>query len=185
MPSSLRVALSIAISLGLVACGKGSDAAATTATATAAPPLAAPPPTAPQTATSTAAPTPSPTQTAAAAPPAGGACALAGDWSGTYPPGPYPFSGTPLEFIIRGDGTGTTRSARADSEFAWKAEGGTFSIHGTSTTRGGRFTCTKDQVGKWGYSFSPDCNTLTMKLQQDPCKGRAKQVEGGLSVKRK
>ena len=134
-----------------------------------------------------------PTATTAAAPPAtataapakGGACSFTGGWSGTYPPGPYPFSGTPFELTFNADGTGITKSQRADQEFAWKQEaGGVFTIHGIKVERGGRFTCSKDEVGRYGYTFTPDCSSVSFKLTQDGCKGRSKTMDG-ISIKRK
>jgi hypothetical protein len=163
----------------LAACGKDEASTSPSATATAAP---APTP-APAASVAPAA-TASATAAATAAPAAGGACSFAGEWTGTYPPGPYPFSGTPFEFSFKADGTGITKSMRADSEFAWKVEGGTFSIHGTKINKGGRFSCSKEEVGKWGFAFTPDCSGVTFKIQQDPCKGRAKTMDGA-SMKRK
>jgi hypothetical protein len=179
-----RPALLLAAVL-LAACGSKdasstSSGAAPTATATAA---------ARATATAAPAPTaaaPAPTSAPAApAPGKGGACSLAGGWTGTYPPGPYPFSGTPIEFTFNADGTGMTHSARADQEIAWTLSGTDFTIHGTHGSHGGRFSCRNEDIGKWSATFSPDCNSLTFKLVQDPCKGRAKQVENPVTMKRK
>lgn len=179
MPARPALAIFSLTALLLTAYGKdsgsSSTAPATSAAATTSAPagtVAAPPP---ATATATA------TASAAAT---GGACSFAGEWTGNYPPGPYPFSGKPFDFTFNADGTGITDSARAKTEVAWKTEGGTFSIHGVKDVRPGRFTCAKDEVGKFGFTFTSDCNTVTMKLQQDPCKGRGKTVDG-LSMKRK
>src|SRR5690242_10940202 len=120
MPISLRLALLGAGSVLLLACGKDAGSSTTT-TSAAAPPAhptatAAPPP---ATATATA------TAVATAAPAGGGACSIVGEWTGTYPPGPYPFSGTPFDISFKADGAGLTKSQRADNEFAWTVEGGT------------------------------------------------------------
>lgn len=160
----------------LAACGNDS-ASSSTGAATAA--KTAPPP-----ATATAAPKPTPAPAATTAAPAAGACNFSGTWTGNYPPGPYPFSGTPFEFTFNADGTGLTHSQRADQEFAWKVEGGVFNIHGIKVEKGGRFSCSKDEVGKWSYTFTPDCGSVTFKLKEDPCKGRAKTMDGA-SMKRK
>jgi len=178
-----RFALLGAVPALLLGCGKDAGSTQPSAAASAPPP----PPVATATAATTVTPAAAASATVAvtAAPPAGGACTFTGGWTGTYPPGPYPFSGTQFEFSMKGDGTGTTHSARADSDFAWKVEGGSFLIHGTKVEKGGRFTCRKEDLGKWSFAFAPDCNSVTMKLQQDPCRGRAKQVENGLTMKRK
>ena len=175
MPLSPRLALLPAATLLLAACGKdassstssGAAPAATTAAVTAAAPA-------------TAAPTP----TATAAPAKGGACSFAGTWTGTYPPGPYPFSGTPIDITFNADGTGVTHSARADQEIVWKVVGGEFTLHGVKGAHG-RFTCGNEDVARWAPTWSADCNSLSFKLVQDPCKGRAKQVENGITMKRK
>lgn len=125
-----------------------------------------------------------PATSAASAPAKPGACTFTGTWTGNYPPGPYPFSGTQFEFTFNADGTGVTKSQRADQEFAWKTEGNVFAIHGVKVEQGGRYTCSKEQVGKWSYTFTPDCNTVTFKVVEDPCVGRAKQADGA-SMKRK
>src|SRR5579871_4309605 len=158
MSISLRFTILPAVAAILAACGKGESSSAPSASPTTSP---APATTAAATAAA-AHPTAVATATAAAttAPAAGGACSFVGEWGGTYPPGPYPFSGTPFEFSFKADGTGTTKSARADSEIAWKVEGSVFQIHGVKTTKGGRFTCRAEDVGKWGFTFSPDCSTV-------------------------
>jgi hypothetical protein len=157
----------------LAACGKdGGPSSTGTAAATAVATTAAPRPTAAAPAATTAAPA------------KGGTCAFTGGWTGTYPPGPYPFSGTAFEFTFNGDGSGMTHSQRADQEFAWKVEGGAFAIHGVKVERGGRFACSKDEVGKYSYTFTPDCGTVTFKLTQDACKGRSKTMDGA-AMKRK
>lgn len=132
----------------------------------------------------TAAATPPPSASASAAPAKAAACTLLGAWTGNYPPGPFPFSGTPLDFTLNADGTGLTHSARADQDLAWKTEGSTFSLHGIKAQKGGRFSCAQDQIGQYSWSFSADCNTLTFKLAKDPCKGRTLTMDG-LVVKRK
>jgi hypothetical protein len=177
MPTAHHLAAPVLLAATLLtACGNKGDASSSTGSASAAATATA---AAPASAASAA-----PRATASAAPAAGGACGFKGSWTGTYPPGPYPFSGQPFEFTFNGDGTGVTHSARADQEFAWKTEGNVFSIHGAKVERGGRFTCSKEEVGKYGYQFTPDCNGVTFKLAQDACKGRTKVMDG-TSMKRK
>jgi|HubBroStandDraft_4_1064222.scaffolds.fasta_scaffold344224_2 hypothetical protein len=171
-------ALALAAPFVLAACGKD---AGSTSSSTGAAPAPASAPTARATATATA---PAPAATAAPAPASGGACSFAGTWTGNYPPGPYPFSGHPLDVTFNADGSGKTHSERADDEIAWKVDGGAFSLHRTKVDKGGRFTCRNEEVGKYAFSFTPDCSGLTFKLQQDPCKGRSKAMDG-LAVKRK
>jgi hypothetical protein len=168
--------LFLAASLVLAACGK--DAGSTSSGAAPAPATAS---TARPAATATA---PAPAATATAAPAGGGACTFVGTWKGTYPPGPYPFSGHTFEITFNADGSGITHSERADEDFAWKSEGGTFSIHRTKVDKGGRFTCGNTEIGKYGFTFTPDCGGTTLKLTQDPCRGRAKVMDG-VSLKRK
>jgi hypothetical protein len=174
-PVLLIAAVLVSACAGKDASPSASTGAAPTATATAA-------------ARATTAPTataPAPTSAPAPAPGKGGTCSLVGGWTGTYPPGPYPFSGTPIEFTFAADGTGATHSARADQDIAWTLSGSDFTIHGTHGSHGGRFSCKNEDIGKWSASFTPDCNSLTFKLVQDPCKGRAKQVENPVTMKRK
>ena len=176
MTFSARFALVPLVVLLAAACGnKDAPSPAPSSAAT------APPATAAQTA---AAPHTAAAPASSGAPAAGGACKLDGSWVGTYPPGPYPFSGTRLEFTFNADGTGLTDSARAKTEFAWKTEGASLSFHGVKDVRPGRFTCAKNEVGKYAFTFTPDCGTVTFKLQQDPCKGRALTADG-ISLKRK
>jgi hypothetical protein len=173
-------ALALAAPFVLAACGK--DAGSTASSSCAAPAATA---TATATARPTAAaPTAAPTATAAPAPAGGGACSLVGAWKGNYPPGPFPFSGRPLEATFNADGTSKTHSERADDEQAWKVDGEGFSIHRTKVEKGGRFTCKNDEIGKYAVSFTPDCGGATFKLQQDACKGRSKTMDG-LTLKRK
>ena len=177
MPPAHRLAhlgTAVAASLALAACGKDAGSSSSSGAAPSAATSAKPAATAAATAT----------VTATAAPAKGGACAFTGVWTGNYPPGPYPFSGTPFEFTFNADGSGVTKSQRADQEFAWKVEGSTFSFHGVKVEKGGRFTCSKEEVGKYTFTFTPDCSSVTLKLVQDPCKGRAKMADGA-SMKRK
>lgn len=178
MRPSLSFALLCSAPALLVACGNKGSSSSSESPSAALTASAAPTAVARPTATA-AAPV-----TATAAPAAGGTCAFTGGWTGTYPPGPYPFSGTPFEFTFNADGSGKTHSQRADEEFAWKAEAGTFSIHGVKVAKGGRFTCRLEDVGKYGFSFTPDCSTVTLKLTEDHCKGRATTTDG-ISLKRK
>lgn len=171
MPSHRLAAFAL---LTLAACGK-EDASSSTGAAPASATAAAPKPTAAATAA------PKPTATAAPAP---AACTFPGTWTGTYPPGPYPFSGQPFDFTLRADGSALTHSARADQEFAWKVEGGALTLHSVKVEHGGRFACSKDDVGKYKYRFTPDCSGFTLELAQDPCKGRSKTLDGA-SLKRK
>src|SRR5580700_8661459 len=99
-------ALALAAPFVLAACGKD---AGSTSSSTGAAPAPASAPTARATAT---------------APASGGACSFAGTWTGNYPPGPYPFSGHPLDVTFNADGSGKTHSERADDEIAWKVDGG-------------------------------------------------------------
>jgi hypothetical protein len=177
LPRPAALALVLATATLLAACGKGDGTSSTTGAAPASTSAAARPTAAPTATAAPAAPT-------TAAPAKGGVCAFTGAWTGTYPPGPYPFSGTPFEFNFNADGTGVTKSQRADQEFAWKQEAGAFSIHGVKVERGGRFSCSKDETGKYTPTFTPDCGTVTFKLVQDGCKGRSKTMDGA-SMKRK
>jgi hypothetical protein len=122
----------------------------------------------------------SPTAPSAAA---HGACTLPGSWTGVYPPGPYPFSGQPVGVTFAADGTGNTESARANDKIAWRVDGATFTLHGI-TESGGRYACRKDQEGKYGISFSPDCASVTFKMTDEPCKGREYAMNGN-TFKRK
>ena len=101
-----------------------------------------------------------------------GPCSIVGDWNGVYPPGPYPFSGTPLTFSFRADGTGESKSSRANSPVAWHMDGANLSFHGTTppTTR---FSCKVEDEGKYSLTFSADCSTVKFGLVSDPCAGRA------------
>jgi hypothetical protein len=150
----------------LTACGKGSGASSSSTPATAV-------------ALANASAT-----TTAPARATGGTCSFAGDWTGNLPPGPYPFSGKPFDFVFNADGTGITDSWRATPAVAWKSEGGTFSIRDINDVRRSPYTCRESEVGEFGFTFVPDCTTVTLTLQQDPCKGRAKALDG-LSMKRR
>jgi hypothetical protein len=125
-----------------------------------------------------------PTTAAAPAKAAGGACSLVGSWTGVYPPGPYPFSGHPLEMTFNADGTGSTASERATAELAWKGDGSTATFHGTKPGNGGRYSCRVEEEAKITTEFSADCGAMTAHLVSDPCKGRALTING-ISLKRK
>ncbi|MEP7121997.1 MAG: hypothetical protein ABJE95_13845 [Byssovorax sp.] len=127
---------------------------------------------------------PTPGATTAPAKATGGACSLVGSWTGVYPPGPYPFSGRPLEVTLNADGTGSTASERATAELAWKADGSTLTFHGTKPGNGGRYSCKVEEEAKMTTELSADCSTLTVHLVSDPCKGRALTLNG-ISLKRK
>jgi hypothetical protein len=114
----------------------------------------------------------------------GGACSLVGSWTGVYPPGPYPFSGHPLEMTFNADGTGSTASERATAELAWKGDGATATFHGTKPGNGGRYSCRVEEEARITTEFSADCATMTAHLVSDPCKGRALTING-ISLKRK
>jgi hypothetical protein len=116
----------------------------------------------------------------------GGACAMPGEWGGTYPPGPYPFSGQPISLRFDANGTGESDSARAHANsFAWKVEGKELTFHGTdAAAKGGRFTCKPGELGKYALTFSADCATVSLALTSDPCHGRAITMNG-MSIKRK
>ena len=118
----------------------------------------------------------------------GGKCSLVGTWAGMYPPGPYPFSNTPVELAFNADGSGASKSARtgtAGIEYEWALEGEHFSFHGVKpVSPGDRYTCMKEQVGKYTLTFAPDCSSLTAKVESDPCKGRAMQMNG-TTIKKK
>jgi hypothetical protein len=105
------------------------------------------------------------------------ACSIVGDWSGTYPPGPYPFSGTPINFAFRADGTGESRSTRATSPVVWHMEGANLSMHGT-TSGTTPYSCKREDEGKYSLGFSADCSTVTFGLVSDPCTGRATTANG-------
>lgn len=162
----------------LTACGKDSVSSSSSSV----PATTAKTPAATATAVATA--TASAPTTTAPAPATGGACSFAGEWTGNLPPGSYPFSGKPFDFVFHADGTGITDSGRATPAVAWKSEGGIFSIRDINDVRRSPYTCREDEVGKYGFTFTPDCTTVTMKLQEDPCTGRSKAVDG-LSMKRK
>jgi hypothetical protein len=127
-------------------------------------------------------PTPAAT-TPTPARPAGGACSVVGSWTGVYPPGPYPFSGHPLDMTFNADGTGSTASERANSDIAWKPDAGGMAFHGTKPGAG-RYSCQVNEEAKITTEFSADCVTMTVHLVADPCKGRA-QTLNGMSLKRK
>jgi hypothetical protein len=114
---------------------------------------------------------------------AAGACAVVGEWAGTYPPGPYPFSGKPINFSFRADGTGESKSERADSPIVWHMDGANLSFHGTSsgTTR---YSCKKEDEGKYSLTFTADCSKVTFGLISDACEGRSKTANG-MSLSRK
>lgn len=114
---------------------------------------------------------------------AAAACSIVGDWSGTYPPGPYPFSGKPIAMSFRADGSGETKSARGDSPFVWHMDGAALSFHGTSsgTTP---YSCKKEDEGKYSLTFSAGCATVTFGLIADSCGGRSKTANG-VSLTRK
>lgn len=116
----------------------------------------------------------------------GGACALPGDWTGTYPPGPYPFSGQPISIRFDAGGTGETDSARAHANtFSWKVEGKELTFHGADATpKGGRYSCKPTEQGKYNLTFAADCSTVSLALVSDPCHGRATTMNG-MTVKRK
>lgn len=111
------------------------------------------------------------------------ACSITGEWSGTYPPGPYPFSGKPINFSFRADGTGESKSERADSPIVWHMDGANLSMHGTQsgTTP---YSCKKEDEGKYTLTFSGDCAKVTFGLVSDPCMGRSKTANG-MSLNRK
>jgi len=134
--------------------------------------------TVPAKATTPTATTPTPAKAAA------GACSLVGSWTGVYPPGPYPFSGHPLEMTFNADGTGSTASDRATAELAWKGDGNAVTFHGTKPGNGGRYSCRVEDEAKITTEFSADCATMTAHLVSDPCKGRALTING-ISLKRK
>jgi hypothetical protein len=108
---------------------------------------------------------------------AAAACSIVGDWVGTYPPGPYPFSGTEIRFSFRADGTGQSKSARADSPIAWHMDGAALSFHGTESGTA-RFSCRKEDEGKYSLTYAGDCGKVTFGLVSDPCAGRAKTADG-------
>ena len=126
--------------------------------------------------------TPAATTTPAKAP--AGACSLVGSWTGVYPPGPYPFSGHPLDMTFNADGTGSTASERATAELAWKTDSGAVTFHGMKPGNGGRYSCRVEDEAKITTEFSADCSTMTAHLVSDPCKGRALTING-ISLKRK
>ena len=110
-------------------------------------------------------------------------CSIVGDWNGVYPPGPYPFSGTPISFSFRADGTGLSASSRANSPIAWKMDGANLAFHGTQppTTP---YACRVEDEGKYSLGFAADCSTVRFGLVADPCQGRATQANG-MSLTRK
>jgi hypothetical protein len=158
--------------LTLAACDKGGGAGASPSASASASAAAA--------ATSAAAAKPS----AAAAAPAStvgviGKCSVVGTWEGKYPPGPYPFSNTPITLTWNADGTGQSKSARADTELSWKVSGETFSFTGVKDdTNPGRFTCKKGDESTSKIEFSADCNTMTFHVQSDKCAPRKQQLDG-------
>jgi len=183
------------ISLAIAACddkGASSSPAASSSPSASAKTTTTPPATESAGGQATAAPTPS--AAASAAPPSaassggGGKCSLVGTWAGTYPPGPFPFSGTGIELFLKDDGTGGSKSARANDpaqEYAWKLDGDKFSLKGTmDRPGGGRYSCAKGQEGKYIVTFSPDCASITLKLVSDECKGRGRGIDG-LTAKKK
>jgi hypothetical protein len=177
------VAVSLSVSLSLLGCSSdsgGASSASASSKKSGAPPAASPSPT----------PSPTPSATPSASPssaPATGACKVEGTWTGTYPPGPFPFSGTPVDVTFGANGTGKTESQRiaiaGAVEFAWKLDGQHLSFKNESETHN-RFSCPKDQEGKYTLTFTPDCSSFTAKIEADPCQGRAKTMDG-ISLKKK
>ena len=108
---------------------------------------------------------------------------MVGTWSGVYPPGPYPFSGKPVSVTFAADGTGTTASERAHDGITWKLDGGSFTLAGTTET-GGRFVCHRGQAGTYRATFSADCASVTFKVTDEPCKGRAYAIDGNTFTKK-
>ena len=82
------------------------------------------------------------------------------------------------------DGTGVSESERANSEYVWKMEGATLTFHGTKPGVGGRYSCRPEDVARVGLQFDAACGSVTVKLESDPCKGRA-LTENGMTLKRK
>jgi hypothetical protein len=173
-----RVFTSLALCLlaALAAC-KGAPASGTVssaAPATAAPAAAAAPATAAIAASHPSAP----------APAMAGACSIVGDWSGVYPPSSYAFSGTPIEISLAADGTGSTKSVRAETKIAWHMDGPALAFHGTATTATSGYVCHKEDEGRLSLTYSADCSSVTLGLLADPCVGRGKAANGVL-LKRK
>jgi hypothetical protein len=111
------------------------------------------------------------------------ACSIVGDWNGVYPPGPYPFSGTPITMSFRADNTGETKSSRATSPIVWRMDGANLSMHGTQsgTTP---YSCKREDEGKYSLTFSADCSTVKLGLVSDPCVGRG-TTANNMSLTRK
>ncbi len=105
------------------------------------------------------------------------ACSIVGDWNGVYPPGPYPFSGSPINFSFRADGTGESKSSRANSPVVWHMDGANLSMHGTvnGTTP---YSCKIADEGKYSLTFAADCSTVKFGLVSDPCVGRGTTANG-------
>lgn len=106
-----------------------------------------------------------------------GTCSIVGDWNGVYPPGPYPFSGSPIAFSFKADGTGQSNSSRANSPIVWRMDGANLAMHGT-TSGTTPYSCKREDEGKYSLTYTADCNTVKLGLVSDPCTGRGTTANG-------
>jgi hypothetical protein len=170
---SIFAPVALCLLFPLAAC-KGERSAGTASWVAPAPPV-------PSTAAAVA---PTPLPAAPAAPATGTTCSIVGDWSGVYPPSSYAFSGTPIEIHLAADGTGSTKSVRAETKIAWHMDGPALAFHGVETTAKSGYICHKEDEGRFSLTYSADCSSVILGLLADPCVGRGKAANGAVLTRK-
>lgn len=109
--------------------------------------------------------------------PSGAACTFVGQWQGTFPAGPYPFSGQALSVEVRADGSSTWSAAAGFQNLArWQVANGTLSLN-NNNPHPSPYACAPADTGQYSMVFAPGCRAVTLSLSQDACRGRTLQLD--------